>query len=148
MSIAEKMELVCIPLFGLMFWVFSPVLPGEIGVGGLLTGSAVLLLLQSLIRDLWLLSQVNRRSGIESRRTSRCICVESVLGAVGVGIRLITVGADIGGFVEMTGSCWSLVIMTVMSVGFVIKDYVLEINPFRIRKDKNHIDTVVRWRWK
>lgn len=41
---------------------------------------------------------------------------------------------------------WSVLVMLIMGLGFVIKDYVLEWSPWRIRRDKDHMNIVFTWR--
>ena len=41
---------------------------------------------------------------------------------------------------------WSLLAASVMILGFVMKDFVLEWSPFRLRRDKDHLNIVVAWK--
>ena len=60
MTLAENMELGLIPAVGAGFWAFAPALSSRIEVGILVMYAAALLLLQSLLRDLWLLVKSRR----------------------------------------------------------------------------------------
>ncbi len=121
-------------------------LPDQLNPGALILISSGLLLLQSLVRDLWLLSMVRGKDKPNTARVSRSICVESVLGGLGVGIGLVGIAVNARIIVDMTGVCWALVVLVVTGGGFLVKDYVLDLKPLRLRKDTNHMNIIVKWR--
>ncbi len=147
MEIAEKFELGLIIIVAIGIRAAGILLPDQIRLGSLLLGASALLLFQSLIRDLWLLAKARRTAAtIPPRRVARCMCVESTMGISGVAIGLITLACGIGTQVSMGKWCWSGIALLVFGTGFLIKDYVLESNPFRIRRDKDHVNIIVRWK--
>jgi len=74
------------------------------------------------------------------------MCIESTVGATGVVMGAILSGAGIGQPVSMTEWTWSVLVVLVLSGGFLMKDYVLEWSPWRIRRDKDHMNIVFTWK--
>ena len=146
MSTAEKVELGLILIVGLVLWLSAASLPGHISNGSLLLGSSVLLLLQGLIRDLWLLSRRNRQAQSAQPQQATCMCVESTLGVTGVVAGLIILGSSIDSQLSVDGWVWSFLAVAVLAVGFAIKDFVFELRPFRIRREKDHMNVVFSWK--
>ena len=145
MSILERVELALIPIMGLAIWFLTPVLPDALAVGRLFLYGSALVLFQSLVRDLWLLS---RRDGGEPvvGKAVRCICVESAVGATGVVVGCVLVGVGISRSVAMSDWSWPVLVVMILSAGFLMKDFVFEWNPWRIRRDKDHINIVFTWK--
>ena len=146
MTTAEKVELGSIPVLGIGFWLMAPLFPDRIGVGRLLLVASALLLFQSLIRDLWLLSQAKRSSTTKPVTTGRCMCIESLVGAVGIVIGALWLGFAVTPTITMENWGWSILILMVMGIGFSIKDYVFEWSPWQLRRDKDHINIVFTWK--
>jgi hypothetical protein len=146
MTTAEKFELMLIPLLGIGIFQIGTRLPASIGAGALLLGASALLLLQSLMRDIWLLAKQQRAPLPITRRTARCMCVESTVGATGVTVGVMVLGTAIDRSVQMDNGYWSLLAVGVMLAGFAIKDTVFEWRPFRIRRDKDHVNIVFTWK--
>ena len=146
MTIAEKIELALISILGFSIWLMATELPASVSVGTLLLGASVLLLFQSLIRDLWLLAKQKRATLLSPRREGRCMCVESTVGAMGVAVGIVVLGSGIDRSVPMEGWIWSFLAVLVMATGFAIKDYVFEWNPLRIRREKDHMNIVFTWK--
>jgi len=74
------------------------------------------------------------------------MCVESTVGATGVAVGIVVLGSGLDRSVPMEGWIWSVLSVVVMATGFGIKDYVLEWNPLRLRRDKDHVNIVFIWR--
>jgi hypothetical protein len=146
MTTAEKVELALILVFGAGLWLMAPELPDKLDVGNLVLGTSALLLLQSLIRDLWLLAREKRAAQRSPRRKARCMCVESTVGATGIIVGIVLLGSGIDGSVVMNDWMWTPLVMVVMGIGFVIKDYVLEWGPLRVRRDRDHMNIVFTWK--
>jgi hypothetical protein len=145
MTKIEKFELALIPVLGIGTWLLAPLLPDRIGVGKLLLWSSALLLLQSLVRDLWLRARHNRNLEPGPLKKARCMCVESALGATGIVAGTIFLGSGIDRLVTMNGWNWGLLAMLVVATGLLIKDFVVEWGPLRFRRDKNHMNIVFTW---
>ncbi|MGA7966665.1 MAG: hypothetical protein WCB49_12425 [Gammaproteobacteria bacterium] len=84
MTAIEKSELALISAVAVGFWLTAPALPDRLSIGGLLLIAAVLLLLQSLVRDIVLLMKRMRGTPSGTLRTARCMCIESAIGTTGV----------------------------------------------------------------
>lgn len=146
MNTSEIVELALIPVLGTGFWWMAPMLPDQIELGLLFVGASALLLLQSLIRDFWLLAKAHRKPQPSPQRVARCMCVESMVGITGIVAGLTLFGWKIGKPVSMGHWTWSIFAALVMGAGFVMKDYVLETKPWRLRRDTNHVNIIVRWK--
>lgn len=146
MTSAEKAELTLIPLASLACFLAAPILPGRIALGSLLLVVFVLLLSQGLLRDLWLLAHNRRGAPSGAARTLSCMCVESVVGATGVLAGIVVLGAGIGRPIDIGAAGWALAVFAVTATGFAIKDLVFEWNPWSIRRDKDHLNIIVRWK--
>ena len=146
MTAAERTELGLIPVVGVVAWLFAGRLPATIGIGSLLLAASVLLLFQGLIRDLWLLFKRRRESQTGPRQQALCMCVESTVGVTGVVAGIILVGAASDKTLVMGQALWAALAVVVLAVGFAIKDFVFEWRPFRIRRDKDHVNLVFSWK--
>ena len=144
MTKAEKIEVALIPLVGIAGWLMATRLPDHIGIGAMLLGSSGLLLFQGLIRDLWLISRRNRQAQDGSHRQALCMCVESTVGVTGVAAGLVILGRAIDLQLTVDHWVWSALAVTVMVLGYAIKDLVFEWRPFRMRRDKDHVNIVFR----
>lgn len=146
MTLSEGIELAFIPIAGAAVLLAAGELPDEIGAGRLLLIGSALLLLQSLVRDVWLLVRNRRTAQSSPPRRARCMCIESTVGAAGVLVGALLLGVGIDRSLAMNGWGWSALVIGVLGTGFAIKDYVFEWNPFRIRRDKDHMNIVVTWK--
>jgi hypothetical protein len=142
MTTAEKIEVTLIPLAGVAILLMGEWLPTAIGIGSLLLASSVLLLFQGLLRDLWLLFKRKRDTQSGKRQEILCMCVESTIGVTGVVAGLVIFGSAINRPVLMSPWIWILLVVAVLTIGFAIKDFIFEWRPFRIRRDKNHLNIV------
>lgn len=146
MTAAEKIELALIPVAGASVWAMAERLPDQVGIGSLLLAASVLLLLQGLIRDLWLLSRRSRNSQASTCQEALCMCVESTVGATGVVAGLVILGSAFDSKLLLSPWLWSVLAVGVLATGFAIKDFVFEWRPFRIRRDKDHVNIVFSWK--
>lgn len=146
MTIAEKIELALISIIGMSLWFFASELPHRISIGQLLLGMSAFLLFQSLIRDLWLLARKTGMPPAGLQRKIQCMCAESTIGMTGVIFGIILLGVGIDYSVTIPNWGWSILVMVMMTIGLMIKDYVMEWNPFRIYKDLDHINIVFTWK--
>lgn len=146
MTAAEKIELALIPAAGVISWTTAERVATQISSGALLLGASVLLLLQGLIRDLWLISQRSRQSQIGTPQEALCMCVESTVGVTGVIAGLIILGSTIDSQLSVSPLLISFITLGVLIIGFAIKDLIFEFRPFRIRRDKDHVNIVFSWK--
>ncbi|MDX1512802.1 MAG: hypothetical protein R3174_03570 [Gammaproteobacteria bacterium] len=142
MTREEKAELFLIPAAAALTWLAAGALPERVSFGHLLLACAGLLLFQSLVRDLALLRRARREAKSSPKPAARCMCVESALGATGVVAGGAILASGYGGVVPMIGPVWALTVGLVMALGFAIKDLVFEWNPWRLRRDKDHMNIV------
>ena len=146
MTTLEKIELALIPLAGLIVFLISPVFPWQISIGNALLLFSALLLFQSLIRDLSILFLSPKTVAVAAPKVMQCLCVESALGMTG-----LLVGAGILGFgitqqIQMDKFVMGMSVACQVGVGFVIKDFVVQVRPWRIFRDKDHINIVFSWK--
>jgi hypothetical protein len=145
MTKLEKSELALIPLGGVGFFSSFALLPGQLSIGNLILILSALLLLQSLIRDVIILATRNTDQSTTAK-SMRCMCLESAFGMSGIVAGASTLGFGIDPPVFMDKWAWATAAMLILSVGFAIKDFILKTNPWRIVRDKNHLNIVVSWR--
>lgn len=142
----EKIELALIPMMGLSAWALASFLPAELGIGRLTLTMSALLLLQSLIRDVAILSTTKAERKAAQSRTMRCMCVESTIGMSGIFVGAGLLGFGFGPEIRMNALAWVAVTVLTLCAGFAIKDFILKSNPWRIVRDKDHLNIVVSWR--
>jgi hypothetical protein len=145
MTKLEKSELALVPLVGFGFFSISALLPSQLSIGNLILMLSALLLLQSLIRDVIILAS-RRVDQSATVKTMRCMCVESAFGMSGIVVGASILGFGIGPEVLMGKWTWAIAAILTFSVGFVIKDFILKTNPWRIVRDKNHLNIIVSWK--
>ena len=146
MTPAEKFEIASIPLIGIASGFIPGWLPADISIGVLLLGASVLLLAQGLIRDLWLISRSKQHSHDGTRQQALCMCVESTVGVTGVVAGLVILGSTIDSTLSASPLLISLLAIGILVFGFSVKDLILEFRPFRIRRDKDHLNIVFSWK--
>lgn len=146
MTPAEKIELALIPMIGLAGWFSAGRLPANISIGLLLLGASVLLLLQGLIRDLWLISRRDQQAQPGAPQAALCMCVESTVGVTGIVAGLVVLGSAIDSKLSPSPLLISILAVGILSFGFAVKDLILEFRPFRLRRDKDHLNIVFSWK--
>ena len=146
MTTAEKVELGLIPVLGVSVWMVAPEESRRMDVGTLLLWASASLLFQSLVRDLWLLRKAKLADQTNPVRKMRCMCVESTIGVSGVIFGGVLLGTGLHHSILMHRWTWTLLTATTMAGGFIVKDYVFEWNPLRIRRDKDHMSIVFTWK--
>ena len=146
MTRAERLELALIPLAAAAAWGMAARLPDAPGLGDLLLAGAVLLLLQGLLRDLWLLWRRRALAAAAQPRRMPCLCLESALGATGVLAGLVFLGSGLAWRMAMPDWGWSLLVAVVLALGFAIKDLVIALRPLRLVRDPDHLNIVLGWR--
>ena len=146
MSIVEKTELMLIGFVVVLVGFIQAALPSSMPISYLVLYGSALLLLQSLLRDLWYLFHSRNKELTGSKITIQGMCLESTVGGFGIvlGVVLSLTGLTIK--VMMLGWLWLVLVAGVLVLGFLIKDLVIEWSPCRIRRDKNHMNIVFSWR--
>ena len=145
MSKANKIELLIIAIVSLL--PFAIKLPGLVSIANLVLWSAALLLLQSLVRDLtilWQRKRMNQTAKAQGREAA-CFCAESTVGILGILLGCILLFSRVGGMTTMATLSWFILALTVLSIGYFLKSYVLQWNPWKIVKDPDHLNIIVKW---
>jgi len=139
----EKGELGWIGFAVVLIAVLRHRLPTQLEAAYMLTALTLLFLAQSLIRDLWLMYSRKGQAG-ESKKL-RCFCVESVVGFVPIILAAALIGLGIRPQIAVSASIWPLAAAFVMALGFLIKDYVIDLRTLKVRKEKDHINIIFKW---
>lgn len=146
MTPAEKLELALIAIVGLSVELLAGHLPSRIGIGPLLLGASAMLLFQGLVRDLWLITRQKPNLEEEARRKALCMCAESTVGMTGVVAGLGILGSGIDAALPVSPLLLSALVSAVLVFGFLIRDFIFEWRPFRIRREKDHLNVVFSWK--
>lgn len=145
LSRAEKIELGAIPVVvGAVAWL-APRAGVTLELGELIAGTALLVLLQGFLRDLWLLRQARRKKPVTPARGARCMCVESAMGLTGVVAGIGLAGFGLVRPVYLSATSLTVGIGVAMILGFLLKDFVFEWSPWKIYREKDHAQVIFRW---
>lgn len=142
MTTLEKFELTLISLSCIIAWFIAIRLPKELPLGHLILIASALLLFQGLIRDLFLLSQKKQMQQKEQYRSMRCMCLESSVGTTGILLGASMLGLGVSQPIIMGRWGWSVLALLVLATGFLIKDFIVKSRPWRIIRDKNHMNII------
>ena len=143
MTKTEIAELCLIALLLFSVLLFADFLSASIELSTAIFYSAGLLLFQGLCRDLWYLF-VKRtvRTDLSEPIVRQCMCVESSVGVLIfiVGLLLLITNID----VKIVFNVYLLIFVmsVVLLSGFLIKDYVIEWNPWKLSKEKDHMNII------
>lgn len=141
----EIFELGAIPVA--IAWVawLTPSPGMRLEIGELLAAGALSILLQGFGRDLWLLRQARRQPEAAATREVSCMCVESAIGLAGVVAGIGLVGFDIGMMVFLSPTVLAASTGLTLLAGYLLKDFVFGWSPWKIYREKNHAQLIVRW---
>jgi hypothetical protein len=142
----EKIEIILIATAGCISFVAAPFLPSAPTAGNLLLTMSALLLAQSLIRDIFLLMKIKRTTASTNSKAMRCMCLESTVGITGIVAGIGILGFGIDPPIAMDGWRWAISTLLVLGIGFAIKDLIIQTDPWRIVRDKDHVNIVVSWK--
>ena len=125
-------------------WLLWPSIFPLIVIWQVVLGTSVLLLIQSLVRDIAIL--LWRPVSKAPQKIAQCFCLETSVGIIG-----ILISAVIGVLSSLKPALitqWDFILITfgTLIVGFIIQDWVITLNPLGIRKEKDHLNIIVRWR--
>jgi hypothetical protein len=146
MNVSDKIELALI--FGVSVVIAITDLPGpeKMSVGYVVLFCSGAILVQSLIRDISILLLSRKKTFDGPPQESQCMCVESAVGFGGVLAAALLLGAGLTEPVCMYDGGWAIFLLPALLTGFLLKDYVFEWNPWRIRREKNHLNVIFRRR--
>ncbi len=143
MTRLEKSEIAIITVLATIVWFMTGDVANTKPLGTVLMWSAGLLLMQSLLRDLWLLGS-SKKPQQEARQVS-CICFESAVGGVLVIAGALILLSGFGGSVLIQPIMWPAATFIVLVFGYLCKDLVIGWRPWRIERDLNHINAIFKW---
>jgi hypothetical protein len=148
MTRAEWIEALAIGVVAAMSWLALPYFPSPMPVWQIVLGASALLLVQSLVRDVIILFRRKNSASNELRKEAQCFCLESTVGATGIvaGAALAALGSS----TQVTIGRWDffLAVAATMALGFMIKDWVISWKPPGLRREKDHLNLIVRWKSK
>jgi hypothetical protein len=148
MTRAEWIELLAIVVVTTAGCPAAKFFPSTMLLWKIVLGASALLLTQSLVRDVAILFRSRRPASSEPRKEAQCFCLESTVGATGVVAGALLAG--LGSSTQLAIRRWDFVlaIAGTMLLGFAIKDLVISWKPFGVRREKNHLKLIVRWKGK
>lgn len=126
-----------------LVWSYLPV---EVSISQLILACAVLVLAQSLVRDITVLLRRRASKPGSPMRAANCICIESTLGVAGVVIGLVAPWNLGYATVSVSRISFSLSVVGTLAFGLAIKDWVIAWNPLALRREKDHLNVIVRWK--
>ncbi len=129
-----------ISLSGVIAW------PQQLSSGNLVLVFSGLFLVQTLIRDLYLLNRRDKRENSPEEVSRPVFCLETTVGIVGVIVGAVMVFAGSGPAVAMSNGIWAILLALTMLLCFALRDYVVQWNPWAIRRDPDHVNIIVRIR--
>ena len=143
MTKTEITELCLIAVLLFSAFLFAEVLSTSMKLSTAIFYSAGLLFFQSLCRDLWYLF-VKRavKKDISEPIVRQCMCVESSVGVLITVVGLLMLIANIDVRVIFNLYTMIFVMAVVLLSGFLIKDYVIEWNPWKLSKEKDHMNVI------
>jgi hypothetical protein len=143
---AETAEAAIIAIVFAAGWWARPYLPSALTLAQATLALSALLLAQGLIRDIAILLRNRRTISPIARREAQCMCLESTLGILGVVVGATLVGLSLFERTTISGSgLWIAGAMT-LTLGFLIKDFVVSWKPWGLRREPDHLNVIVRWR--
>jgi hypothetical protein len=145
MTKAEGIEVLLIVIFSFGSGLVWSYLPSPIHLWHVMLGIFLLILLQSLIRDVAILIYA-RRSLIGKSRKLQCFCLETTFGVIGILACWIVMWLHLSTLIFISQKNVFCVVLATMVFGFVIKDFVITLKPLGIRREKNHLAILVHFR--
>jgi len=145
LNLTAKVELTVVTLLvglSLIGFVSGPEQISSVNFIFLLSG---LFLAQTLMRDLWLVFSLPQREEANFEEKS-VFCIETLLGITGVamGIVLLILASETS--LSLTPITWAMVLGGIGFGCFLLRDMVVQWKPWRIYRDPDHINIVVKFR--
>ncbi len=130
----------------MLVWAASPPQPISLRASYVVLGLSALLLLQSLLRDLCILWRRRSVEPSSATHSGQYFCVESAVGLLGVVCGGLLLASRFDSAIKLDHNILSGITLGVLCIGFLIKDWVIQANPWRIGREPDHLNLVVRWR--
>ena len=143
---AARVELILVAGIGAA--LFSGALPSPVKIlsANLVLGLSAVFLVQTLIRDLYLLYQQRKRGKSHDNVAGAAFCLETTVGIAGV---ITGAGWLLSGYsavLEISEGVWAVLVVLTMLLCFLLRDYVIRWRPWAILRDPGHINIIVRFR--
>lgn len=140
-----ELGLITVLVFGV--YLFFSWLPQQVLLGRGVIWIAGLVFLQSLVRDLSILFYASKKTEGPSPKTleKQCFCLESLVGLSVLLVGFLLLFKSNSTRVALSQTMWAIAILAVLVAGFLIRDLVVSWRPIRIRKEKNHLNIIVKW---
>jgi hypothetical protein len=148
MTRAEWIEVLLIGVVAAGSWLIRPLLSNTMPLWQIVLGVSALLLAQSLARDVAILLRHRRSKSNAPRKEMQCFCLESTAGATGIIAGAALAGLDSSTQLSIGGWEFFLAVAGTMVLGFLIKDWVISWKPPGLRREKDHLNLIVRWKGK
>ena len=144
MTKREQYEIVLIVVFVSVVSVFSFYLPDQVRLGRIVLYCASLLLFQGLLRDLsiYLFKSKKTDQTEQPKIMAECLCLESGIGVLGVMIGLLLFFSLNDWVVSIVQWQWVGMLMSVLIVGYLIKDWVFYWKSFQFRREPDHANVI------
>lgn len=142
----EWVEVLVIGVVSSLSWLAWPCFTSPTPLWKIVLGVSALLLTQSLVRDIAILARSRRQASDEPRKEGSCMCLESTLGTTGIVAGAMLVGLGSSAQVAMGRPEFLLAVAGTMALGFIIKDWVISWRPLGMRREKDHLNLIVRWK--
>ena len=146
MTRAEWIEVSVIGVMAPISWLAWPILSSLTPLWQIVLGLAVLLLWQSLTRDVAIVLRARHSPSNEPRKEGSCFCLESTVGATGILAGAILAGLGSSTRIAIGRPEFFLAVAGTMALGFILKDWVISWKPFGVRREKDHVNLIVRWK--
>jgi hypothetical protein len=148
MTRAEWVEMSASGVVALISWLAWPCLVFPMPVWQIVLAFSALLLAQSLVRDVAILLRNRRSPANEPHKEAQCFCLESTVGVTGVVAGALLAGLSSSTQITIGRWIFLLAVVGTMTLGFLVKDWVISWKPFGVRREKNHLNLIVRWKIK
>lgn len=145
---AEWIEVLAIGIVAAIGWLAWPHFPSPMPVWQIVLGASALLLVQSLVRDIAILFRRQNSASNEPRKEAQCFCLESTVGATGIVAGAVLAGLMSSKQIAIGRFEFFLAVTATMTFGFLIKDLVISWKPPGLRREKDHLNLIVRWKSK
>ena len=139
MTASANKELALISIITGALAVMKSRLPVQMDLGYVVLALGLVFLVQTLLRDLWLLYRLRKRDR-SSMPAFRCVCLESGAGFIPLIIAAVLIPCGCMRDVALAPWFWPSAVFITLLAGMGLKDYVIDLRPFRMRRDPDHIN--------
>ncbi len=143
MTTFEKIELTLIILFAVGSYHVASELPSRLALGLGLVWIAAIVFIQSLLRDITILFR--HKSEPTKRVEQPCFCFESLVGVTLIVIGFVLFFSGNRVVLNLNDIIWASSVFLTLLTGFLIKDLVISWRPWGIRREKDHMNIIVKW---